>query len=293
MTSTASSSMSWRSFAAGQRPPTTCSLRFSPVPTPRKKRPGIIDPAVAAAWAMIAGWVRMVGQGTPVARRRSLVAWAMAPTTLHTNGLCPWLSVHGWKWSETRAYSKPATSPSRAWRTNSMGWCSSLDSASPTGCISLLLGPGLGDHTAVGHAPSELDRQLAVAERRRDLGAEVVGDLDLPVVRPVVPLVAQVVLGCGRAHGRRDRQPSGLDDDLDVAGHDPWEGGDRNQRLVGLVEVHGHGLGMGRRLDGLAEARRQFVADLRHAGYLPTAAGSYRPWGPATHGSTRSASCLP
>ena len=36
------------------------------MPTPRKKRPGISAAAVAAAWAMIAGWMRIVGQVTPV-----------------------------------------------------------------------------------------------------------------------------------------------------------------------------------------------------------------------------------
>src|SRR5436305_348636 len=39
-----------------------CSFRFSPVPTPRKKRPGIIAAEVAAACAMIAGWILIVGQ---------------------------------------------------------------------------------------------------------------------------------------------------------------------------------------------------------------------------------------
>ena len=55
---------------------------------------------VAAAWATIAGWIRIVGQVTPVPRRRRSVAAAIAPMTLHTNGLCPWRSIHGWKWSE-------------------------------------------------------------------------------------------------------------------------------------------------------------------------------------------------
>ncbi len=36
----ASSSMATRTPARGQPSPTTCSLRFSPVPTPRKNRPG-------------------------------------------------------------------------------------------------------------------------------------------------------------------------------------------------------------------------------------------------------------
>ena len=73
-----------------------CSFRFSPEPTPRKKRPGIIAPAVAAAWAITAGWILIVGQVTPVPSRSRSVAWAIAPITDQTNGLCPWRSVHGW-----------------------------------------------------------------------------------------------------------------------------------------------------------------------------------------------------
>ena len=57
------------------------------MPTPRKKRPGIIAATVAAAWAMIAGWMRTVGQVTPVPMRSPIVACAMAPITLQTNGL--------------------------------------------------------------------------------------------------------------------------------------------------------------------------------------------------------------
>ena len=41
ITSTASSSISRRSLADGHRSPRMCSFRFSPVPTPRKKRPGM------------------------------------------------------------------------------------------------------------------------------------------------------------------------------------------------------------------------------------------------------------
>ena len=86
ITSTASSSISRRSSAEGQRSPRMCSLRFSPLPTPSRKRPGAITAEVAAAWAMIAGCVRTVGHVTPVVMRSCVVA-AMAPTTFHTNGL--------------------------------------------------------------------------------------------------------------------------------------------------------------------------------------------------------------
>ena len=47
------------------------------MPTPRKKRPGIIAAAVAAAWAMIAGWMRIVGHVTPVPSASRSVAAAM------------------------------------------------------------------------------------------------------------------------------------------------------------------------------------------------------------------------
>jgi hypothetical protein len=51
-----------------------CSLRFSPEPTPRKNLPGIIAAAVAEACAITAGWMRIVGQVTPVPRESLLVA---------------------------------------------------------------------------------------------------------------------------------------------------------------------------------------------------------------------------
>ena len=101
MISTASSSMSRRTVAGGQRSPWTDSLSRSPVPTPRKKRPGIIAATVAAACATIAGCVRIVGQVTAVPTPTRSVACAIAPSTAHTNGDSPWRVVHGWKWSET------------------------------------------------------------------------------------------------------------------------------------------------------------------------------------------------
>ena len=93
----ASWSIERRRSLGGQRSPSTCSLRFSPVPTPRKKRPGSIAAAVAAAWATIAGWSLIVGQVTPVPIRKDSVLAAIPPSTLQTNGLCPCLSIHGWK----------------------------------------------------------------------------------------------------------------------------------------------------------------------------------------------------
>jgi len=112
----------------GQCRPTMCSLRFSPLPTPRKKRPGIIAPAVAAAWATMAGCTRMIGQVTPVPSMMRAVLRATAPTTAQTNGLCPCWSVQGWKWSDTMQKSKPACSARTACSTSASGFCSSLDS---------------------------------------------------------------------------------------------------------------------------------------------------------------------
>jgi len=51
---------------------------------------------VAAAWAMIAGWMRTVGQVTAVVTG-SEVAWAMAPMTAQTKGDSPCSSFQGWK----------------------------------------------------------------------------------------------------------------------------------------------------------------------------------------------------
>ena len=51
---------------------------------------------MAAAWARIAGWIRTVGQVTPVVTVRSVDA-LIAPITLHTNGLSPCRSIQGWK----------------------------------------------------------------------------------------------------------------------------------------------------------------------------------------------------
>ena len=72
-----------------------CSLSASPLPTPRLKRPPVMTALVAAAWAMIAGWMRTVGQVTPVVTGRS-TASASAPMTDHTNALWPCSSFQGW-----------------------------------------------------------------------------------------------------------------------------------------------------------------------------------------------------
>jgi hypothetical protein len=96
MTSTASSIISRRISTVGQRSPSTCSFSASPVPTPKKNRPGIMAADVAAAWARIAGWIRMIGQVTPMPRRSRSVVAAMAPTTFQTKGLWPCALIHGW-----------------------------------------------------------------------------------------------------------------------------------------------------------------------------------------------------
>ena len=77
----ASSNISRRSSGEGHLAPSTCSFRFSPVPTPRKKRPGIRQATVAAACATIAGWMRIVGHVTPVPIRNTSVRSPIAPST--------------------------------------------------------------------------------------------------------------------------------------------------------------------------------------------------------------------
>ena len=82
----ASSSISSRMSIDGQASPNTCSLSASPVPTPKLNRPLVITAAVAAAWAMIAGCIRTVGQVTAVVTGSSHTC-EIAPITDHTNGL--------------------------------------------------------------------------------------------------------------------------------------------------------------------------------------------------------------
>jgi hypothetical protein len=126
ITSTASSSMSSRSSVSGQEPPTTCSLSASPLPTPRTKRLSWRSALVAAAWAMTAGCVRIMGQVTAVVTG-SRHTWESAPITDQTNGLSPCSSFQGWKWSEIHSASNPASSAIRAWSSSSPGVNSSLD----------------------------------------------------------------------------------------------------------------------------------------------------------------------
>ena len=115
-----------------------CSLRASPLPTPRVNRPFSRTAEVAAAWAITAGWTRTVGQVTAVVTGR-LHACEMAPITDHTNALCPCSSFHGWKWSLTHSASKPASSASRACSTSSAGVYSSVDRKYPSFTSSLFL----------------------------------------------------------------------------------------------------------------------------------------------------------
>ena len=96
MTWIASSSISRRTAADGQAPPRMCSFRFSPVPTPSMNRPGSSAALVAAACAMMAGWIRTVGQVTPVTMESRWVTWEMPPMTLQTNGDWPCVSTQGW-----------------------------------------------------------------------------------------------------------------------------------------------------------------------------------------------------
>jgi hypothetical protein len=65
---------------------TGCSVRASPLPTPSTKRPCNWAAAVAAACAMIAGWMRTVGQVSAVVTG-SAVACESALMIPHTNGL--------------------------------------------------------------------------------------------------------------------------------------------------------------------------------------------------------------
>jgi hypothetical protein len=95
-----------------------------PLPTPRRNRPWSSTEQVAAAWATIAGWMRTVGQVTAVVTSRLVVA-PMPPMVVHTKGDCPWLSSHGWKWSEIQTLVNPCSSASCASSMRSRGPCSS------------------------------------------------------------------------------------------------------------------------------------------------------------------------
>ena len=77
---------------------------------------------------MIAGCVRIIGQVTPVPSASDSVACEIAPIVLQTNGLSPWTSSHGWKWSEISANPNPACSARLAFSTSSSGFSSSDES---------------------------------------------------------------------------------------------------------------------------------------------------------------------
>ncbi len=82
---------------------------------------------VAAACAMIAGWMRTVGQVTAVPMPMRSVACAIAPSTVHTKGLWPCVVVQGWKWSDTVTKSKPSCSARTAAGTMASGASSSAE----------------------------------------------------------------------------------------------------------------------------------------------------------------------
>ena len=63
---------------------------------PHVKRSGSRLAVVAVAWARMAGWMRVVGQVTPTQTSISSVTCETAPSTLQTNGECPWASIQGW-----------------------------------------------------------------------------------------------------------------------------------------------------------------------------------------------------
>ena len=92
-------------------------------------------PPVAAAWARIAGWIRMdrAGDGRGHLERRS---WRRCRRSRdQTNGLWPWLSSHGWKWSEIDTVANPAASACCACSTSARGPCSSDDRKKPNSVI--------------------------------------------------------------------------------------------------------------------------------------------------------------
>ncbi len=85
-----------------------CSLLASPVPRAAQNRPGYIAPRVPIACAMIAGWYRWPGalttpNGMPVACNAE-------PSQDQAKPDSPCRALHGEKWSEHMAASKPARS---------------------------------------------------------------------------------------------------------------------------------------------------------------------------------------
>jgi hypothetical protein len=90
-----------------------CSFSASPLPTPRVNLPFSSTEAVAAAWAMMAGCTRTLGQVTAVVTGRSQTCDS-APIMDQTKGLWPCSSFQGWKWSLIHRPSNPACSARRA-----------------------------------------------------------------------------------------------------------------------------------------------------------------------------------
>ncbi len=86
----------------------------SPVPTPRKTRPGARFAMVANACASTDGWKRIVGVETLVPSRARVVVAASAPSHGSAAGAWPPVWRNGWKWSETAMLSNPASSASCA-----------------------------------------------------------------------------------------------------------------------------------------------------------------------------------
>ncbi len=86
MMSMASDKRSCRSARPGQPAPMMCSFSRSPAPSPRVKRLLLSNPRVAAHWATIAGWYRMIGQVTAVINPMRRVALAIAPSTGQAKG---------------------------------------------------------------------------------------------------------------------------------------------------------------------------------------------------------------
>ena len=73
----------------------TCSLSASPLPTPRVNRPSVSSVEVAAAWATMAGCIRLSGHVTAVVTGSAQVC-EMAPIMDQTKPLSPCSSSHGW-----------------------------------------------------------------------------------------------------------------------------------------------------------------------------------------------------
>src|SRR3954471_20158477 len=222
MTSMASSSISRRTSASGQCSPRMCSLSASPLPTPRLKRPSSMTALVAAAWATTAGWMRRVGQVTPVVTPSPVVA-AIAPITDHTNGLWPCSSFHGWLWSEIQSAWKPAASARLARATSSWGPHSSDERKQPIFIDAPYPAPRAA-HSAHGHhhgphllvprprrgrPPARPPRPLPRRPRADRLRAERLPHLRLPARARL--RVVRALQAAARAYARSHRGGAGDD----------------------------------------------------------------------------------